>query len=61
MSMIDPIEKLKVEISVHLPWLLEVYEVKTLKLEKNQTVALIERLEQCVHPKTKQNLDSWGT
>lgn len=42
---IDPIKKLKVEIPAPIPWLLEVYKVKTSEFEKNQVMALKERLE----------------
>lgn len=58
MYTIDSIEKLKAEISVHIPRLLEIYKVKTLKLGKNPVMTLIQRLEQSVHPKKKQNPDS---
>lgn len=54
MVMIDSIEK----VSIHIPWLLEFYKVKALKLRKNQVTALMQRLERSVCPKKKQNLDS---
>lgn len=58
MVMIDSVEILKVQVSIHIPWLLEFYKVKALKLGKNQVTALMQRLERSVCPKKKQNLDS---